>query len=70
MFGSLTNQYGNRFKAINKTSMEVRTLGRIVCYQIKLLIRCNDKIISTSMLIIRHAHTNKNLKNSLFDIFL
>lgn len=58
MFGSLTNQYGNRFKAINKTSMEVRTLGRIVCYQIKLLIRCDNKIISIDVLIFRHAPDN------------
>jgi len=62
MFGSLTNQYGNRFKAISKTSMEVRTLGRIVCYQIKLLIRCNDKIISIDVPIIRHAPCKDNFK--------
>jgi len=58
MFGSLTNQYGDRFKSIDKISLQVRTLGRIVCYQIKLLIRCSDrKIISIDVLIIRHAPT-------------
>ena len=56
MFGSLTNEFGDRFKACREESMQVRILGRIVCYQIKLLIRCDDKIISTSILIIRHAH--------------
>lgn len=55
-FGSLTNEFGDRFKAINKESMQARTLARIISYQIKLLIRCNDKIISIDVLIIRHAH--------------
>ena len=54
-FGSLTNEFGDRFKAINKTTMQVRILGRVISYQIKLLIRCNDKIISIDVLIIRHA---------------
>jgi len=56
LFGSLTNEFGDRFKAIKEESMQTRILGRIVCYQIKLLIRCNDEIISTDVLIIRHAH--------------
>ena len=54
-FGSLTNEFGDRLKAINVGSMQVRILARIVSYQIKLLVRCNDKIISIDVLIIRHA---------------
>lgn len=56
MFGSLTNEFGDRFKAVNETSMQVRILARIASYQIKLLIRCNEGIISIGILIIRHAH--------------
>jgi len=55
LFGSLTNEFGDRFKFINKTSMQVQILSRIICYQIKLLIRGDEKIISISMLIIRHV---------------
>lgn len=56
LFGSLTNEFGDRFKACTNESMKVRTLSRIICYQIKLLIRCNGKTISMDMLIVRHAH--------------
>ena len=66
MFGSLTNQYGDRFKAIDENCMKVRTLGRIVCYQIKLLIRCDDKIISIDVLIIRHAPKRVRIINPFF----
>ncbi len=67
MFGSLTNQFGDRFKAIDKTCMKVRTLGRIVCYQVKLLIRCsNEKIISIDVLIIRHAPDYTNFINQFY----
>ena len=55
LFGSLTNEFGDRFKSANETSMQVRILGRIISYQIKLLIRCDEKIISIDVLIIRHA---------------
>lgn len=54
-FGSWTNEFGDRFKAINENCMQVRILARIVSYQIKLLIRCEDKIIKIDVLIIRHA---------------
>ena len=54
-FESLNNEFGDRFKAINKTTMQVRILGRVISYQIKLLIRCNNKIISIDVLIIRHT---------------
>ena len=57
MFGSLTNEFGDRFKGINETCMQVRILGRIISYQIKLLIRCSDRIISIDVLIIRHVQT-------------
>ena len=55
LFGSLTNEFGDRFKSSNEMSMQVRTLSRIISYQIKLLIRCSDKIISIDVLFIRHA---------------
>ena len=55
LFGSLTNEFGDRFKACKEESMQVRILSRIVSYQIKLLIRCDDKIISIDVIIIRHA---------------
>ena len=54
LFGSLTNEFGDRFKACNEEAMQVRILARIISYQIKLLIRCDEKIISLE-LIIRHA---------------
>ena len=62
MFGSLTNEFGDRFKSSNEMSMQVRTLSRIISYQIKLLIRCSDKIISIDVLIIRHAQTLEKFK--------
>jgi hypothetical protein len=56
MFGSLTNEYGDRYKTIEDPSMQIRILARIISYQIKLLIRCSDnEIISIDVLIIRHA---------------
>ena len=54
LFGSLTNEFGDRFHVRNAQTMRARILGRIISYQIKLLIRCNEKIISFE-LIIRHA---------------
>lgn len=51
VFGSLTNCYGDRFYAINKEAMMTITASRILCYQIKLLIRINSKLV----LFIRHA---------------
>lgn len=62
-FGSLTNEFGDRFKAINENCMQVRILGRIISYQIKLLIRLDDKIISIDVLIIRHSHQVAIFKN-------
>jgi len=55
LFGSLNNEFGDRFKACEKGSMRVRILSRFISYQIKLLIRCNGKTISTHVLIVRHA---------------
>ena len=66
MFGSLTNDFGDRFKGINETCMQVRILGRIISYQIKLLIRCSDRIISIDVLIIRHAQGNQIFINLRF----
>ncbi len=55
LFGSLTNEFGDRFKACKEEVMQVRTLGRIISYQVKLLIRVNNKTISIYLLIVRHA---------------
>lgn len=44
VFGSLTNCYGDRFNAINLYAMQTRIASRILCYQIKLIIRCQLKI--------------------------
>ena len=66
LFRSMTNEFGNRFKVMNETSMQTRILARMISYQIKLLIRCSDKIISIDVLIIKHAHTNNNFKYTLF----
>ena len=54
LFGSLTNCYGDRFSAINPEAMMTITASRILCYQIKLLIRINNTLV----LFIRHAPTN------------
>ena len=62
LFGSLTNEFGDRFKTCSKGSMRVRILSRIVSYQIKLLIRCNDGAISIHIIIVRHAQNNNNFK--------
>ena len=52
LFGSLTNQFGDRLNVRNETAMQTRIATRIFCYQIKLLIRCKDMIY---VLIVRHA---------------
>jgi hypothetical protein len=46
MFGSLTNCFGDRFKAKNLYAMQTRIATRILCYQIKLLIRINYQRMS------------------------
>jgi hypothetical protein len=51
MFGSLTNCYGDRFYAINQEAMMNIICSRILCYQIKLLIRING----IKILFVRHA---------------
>lgn len=58
LFGSLTNEFGDRFKVIDENSMQTRILGRLISYQIKLLIRCDEEIISIDILIIRHVLSN------------
>lgn len=55
LFGSLTNEFGDRFKAINKKPMQVRILARLVSYQIKLMIRAKEGKIEIQILILRHA---------------
>lgn len=52
LFGSLTNQFGDRLNARNLFAMQTRVSSRILCYQIKLLIRCQLKVL---LRIIRHA---------------
>ncbi len=55
VFGSLTNCYGDRFTAINLYAMQTRIASRVLCYQIKLLIRCQLVHLA---LIVRHALKN------------
>ncbi|MBS3080636.1 transposase [Candidatus Pacearchaeota archaeon] len=62
VFGSLTNEFGDRLHARNEQSLQARVLSRIISYQIKLLIRCNNKIIIIDVLIIRHAQTEDKFK--------
>ncbi len=52
LFGSLTNEFGDRFKARNVNAIRTRTASRILVYQIKLLIRCEFIVL---IVIIRHA---------------
>ena len=52
LFGSLTNQFGDRLNVRNKTAMQTRIATRIFRYQIKLLIRCQ---LTALLLIVRHA---------------
>jgi len=51
LFGSLTNCYGDRLDARRTSVMKTRIATRILCYQIKLLIRINNALA----LFIRHA---------------
>ena len=61
VFGSLTNCYGDRFNARRTSVMKTRIATRILCYQIKLLIRINN----AKALFIRHK--NKTfIKNRIF----
>ena len=59
LFGSLTNEFGDRLHARKEQSLQARVIGRIISCQVKLLIRCNGKTISIDVLIVRHALKNK-----------
>ena len=52
LFGSLTNQFGDRLNVRNKTAMRTRIATRIFCYQIKILIRTQSVSFA---LIVRHS---------------
>src|SRR3989344_7689981 len=60
LFGSLTNQFGDRLNVRNKTAMQTRIATRIFCYQIKLLIRTQSV---SFVLIVRHAQKTTNFNN-------
>ncbi|RMD66612.1 hypothetical protein D6817_03755, partial [Candidatus Pacearchaeota archaeon] len=45
LFGSLTNEYGDRIKARNTRAIETRVAARVLAYQIKLLIRVNGRVL-------------------------
>ena len=60
VFGSLTDAYGDRLKAINIIAMKVRIASRVLTYQIKLLLRATLKIL----LIVRHALFIEKYKKS------
>ena len=61
LFGSLTNQFGDRLNVRNKIAMQTRIATRIFCYQVKLLIRCKSMIYA---LIVRHAQKMQSFKTS------
>ena len=63
LFGSLTNEFGDRLHARNEQSFQARVIGRIISYQIKLLIRSKDGIISIDALIIRHVQIDETFIN-------
>jgi len=42
MFGSLTNEFGKRLHARKEQIMQTRIIGRVICYQVKLIIRAKD----------------------------
>ncbi len=52
LFGSLTNCYGDRLDARNLFAMQTRISSRVLCYQVKLIIRCQIVVLG---IIIRHA---------------
>lgn len=60
VFGSLTNQFGDRFNARNTNAMRTRIASRIFSYQIKLLIRCNQSFL---LVIVRHARKEERYLN-------
>ena len=63
VFGSLTNEHGDRLKARNVNAIRTRIASRIFVYQIKLLIRIQ---LAHLVLIVRHAPTNTiNHKNPI-----
>ena len=55
VFGSLTNEHGDRLKARNRIAIQTRIAVRVFAYQIKLLIRCQLLVL---LLIVRHALFN------------
>ena len=69
LFGSLTNQFGDRLNVRKPTAMRTRIATRIFCYQVKLLIRCGNIVY---VLIVRHAPNSANFKNTknLFPYFV
>ena len=67
VFGSLTNEHGDRLKARNINAIRTRIAARIFCYQIKLLIRVQLRHL---VLIVRHAPASKSFKNPKFPFSL
>jgi hypothetical protein len=61
VFGSLTNEHGDRLKARNINALRTRIAARIFGYQIKLLIRIQ---LTHLMLIVRHAPHLESFINS------
>ena len=52
VFASLTNGYGDRFTAVNNQAMKTRIASRVLCYQLRLLLRVESSCLR---LIVRHA---------------
>jgi len=51
IFGSLTNEYGDRIKTLTVQATRIRSLVRIVAHQVKLLMRILERLVR----ILRHA---------------
>jgi len=60
MFGSLTNEFGDRLHARKEQAMRARIIGRVVSYQVKLLIRAKGDKSVVVVVIFRHAPTKFN----------
>ena len=51
IFGSLTNEYGDRIKTLTKIATQTRSIARVIVHQVKLIIRIVEKLLG----IVRHA---------------
>lgn len=60
VFGSLTNWLGDRLHVRNTTAMQTRSAARVLAYQLKILIRTQERVL---VLTFRHAPSSLTFKN-------